>query len=303
MTHFRRTAMGSLHYSPADWLPNGQSAPENMAEFEEWLTEKTEQCVTEIDTVEPSPLQSRIYIVVSIRYKNDRGLTQIGNAPGFFGGLWTLATCKKKMRKERKFKKLFTESEDGIRRPKVPLVILGCASRNQNYPKPDWAETHRNWLAYAAIVTHGFDTMEAYNRHLTSNYSGETIRHRRTHASDATDLARDRGDLHVDEHGNVKYPPVGHQHGPDPPESEARGTASCGCRKPTYSEQLDPYDHNDNHTDHVKCLSSPGMWTAWREPRFAVKPQREFYRNNPDPTGIDEILDWFMETKPIEAPA
>lgn len=292
--------MSDFHYSPVEYLPDAKTIPESRSELRAWLDEKTTKAFSEIDSIIDDTVHSRLYIVESIRYDHDTGLTQKGNAPGFFGGVWTLATCKKKMRKERDFKSLFTDPEDGIRRPTVPIVILGCGSRAQKYPKPKWAETRRNWLAFAAVVTHGFDTMEAYNRHLTANYSGEAVRDRRTHASDASEMAKDRGDLHVDDDGTVKYPPVGHQHGPS---STDNSSSSCGCSSASPSDDLDPYDHKDNQTDHVKCFAEPGMWTAWQEPKFAVKPEREFFQNNPDPSGLDTILDWFMETKPVSATA
>jgi hypothetical protein len=280
-------------YSPGT-SPSDASDVRSISELEKWMTdciERYEEEVMEFESVEP---RGRIYIARTIRYRSDSGLVQTGSAPCFFGGLWSLATCKKGMRGEPEgddspnpnhaFQRLFHEPDsDGVRRPKHPVFILPCSSRNQdlNDRRPD-VDSHRNWLSSIAMVTHGFDRMEDYGRYLRQTHDGEAVDNRLTHAADRTPIAENRGDCHADRRGNVRYPPDAHQHG------DRSSTSECGCG--TLSNGHNPYDHVDNSGHHVKCVSEPGYWLGWSEPNFAIHPEKEFNVGNPKSKGLEQVL-------------
>lgn len=266
-----------------------------LSDLREWMQgciNKYESNIAGFDSTKP---RGRTYVAETIRYQSGTGLAQTGSAPNFFGGIWSLATCKKGMRGEptrsnsanpdHPFQRLFREPDEaGVRHPKYPVFILTCASRNSSHDKPEWADTHRNWLASAAMVTHGFDEMADYGRYLRRTHEGEAVRHRLTHASDRTPLAENRGDCHVDDSGNVRYPPAGHQHGDGDVDAE------CGCSTGAGPQ---PEDHIDNSPDHVKCVSEPGYWLGWTTPQFALKPDEQFNQGHPKARGFAELLERF----------
>jgi hypothetical protein len=266
-----------------------------LSDLREWMQDCIDRYESEMAGFDSDEPQCRTYVAQTIQYQSGTGLAQTGSAPNFFGGVWSLATCKKGMRGEpvrsatanldHPFQKLFGEpDEDGVRRPKYPVFILTCASRNSGHDKPEWADAHRNWLASAAMVTHGFDEMADYGRFLRRTFSGEAVRHRLTHASDRTPLAENRGDCHVDDSDNVQYPPAGHQHG------DGKVDAKCGCANSTGPQ---PEDHIDNSPNHVKCVSEPGFWLGWTNPQFALKPAEEFNRKYRTMKGFSNLLEQF----------
>lgn len=265
---------------------------DNLREWMHSCIDRYEDETVEFDSNTP---RGRVYVARTIQYQSDSGLTQTGSAPSFFGGLWSLATCKKGMRGEPErsdsanpdhpFQRLFQEPNDeGVRRPKYPVFILTCASRSQVYDKPEYANSHRNWLASVAMVTHGFNKMEDYGRYLRRTCEDDVVGHRLTHASDRTPFAENRGDCHVGDTGAVRYPPANHQHG----DSEVE--AKCGCSS---NSSRQPEEHIDNSEDHVKCVSEGGYWLGWTEPQFALKPEEEFNQNHRTTKGFDDLLERF----------
>lgn len=275
-----------MDYPPTEHLYSGVEVPETEEELRHWLESKKET-QTKLSNVTDEELAGRFYITESIRYNPGVGLCQTGSAPCFFGGVWTLATCKKSMRDSNKFKNMFTEPEDSVRYPRRPVVVVGFSSRSKDYPKPKNADTRRNWLAHIGVVTVGFDSMETFHDHLMDNYSGEAVRHRQTHSTNRSELAADRGDLHTNDEGEVVYPPPTHQHGRNQTDADR---STCGCTSTQGSDSIDPYEHVDNKLDHIKCLSEPGMWIAWDEPQFALKEEEEFCQGHPKFKGIEGLL-------------
>jgi len=279
--------------SPAEPVDAGEV--QQVDDLREWMQDCADRYEDEETGFNSNTPRGRVYVARSIQYQSDSGLAQTGSAPSFFGGLWSLATCKKGMRGEPEqsnsanpdhpFQRLFQEPDDeGIRRPKCPVFILTCASRSKAHDKPEDANSHRNWLASAAMVTHGFDKMEDYGQYLRRTYDNEAVRHRLTHASDRTLFAENRGDCHVDDSGSVRYPPANHQHGDGEVEAE------CGCNS---NPSRNPEEHIDNSEDHVKCVSERGYWLGWTEPQFALKPQEEFNQNHRTAKGFDDLLERF----------
>lgn len=266
--------------------PTTLNGVEDIEDLRRWM----ENCIKAYDEEGPGfedicP-HGRIYIARTIQYQSDTGLAQTGSAPNFFGGLWSLATCKKPMRGSDTFQDLFEDpDENGIRRPKQPVFIFTCASRKQVHDIPEGAKQHRNWLASTAMVTHGFDRMEDYGRYLLENQGESAMTKRLTHASDRPEVAEDRGDCHVDEDGQVHYPPSNHQHG------DGEDEATCGCSG--QSTNRAPDDHIDNSEDHVKCVAESGYWLGWSEPKFALLPDEEFTRNHRTTGGMDDLLGRF----------
>lgn len=263
-------------------------------DLREWMHDRIKNYEREGPGFEESTPRGRVYIAETIKYYSDIGLTQTGSAPNFFGGIWSLATCKKGMRGEPErsdkpnpnhpFQNLFGEPDsDGVRQPKYPVFILACSSRNQEHDKPVWSDSYRNWVASIAMVTHGFDRMEEYGYYLRKNHDGATVAKRLTHAQDATEIAVNRGDCHIDEEGKVRYPPSDHQHGDGDVET------TCGCDSQPPSRV--PGDHIDNSENHVKCVSKPGYWIGWTEPQFALSPENEFTVGYKNINGFNDLVD------------
>jgi hypothetical protein len=268
---------------------------QKIDDLREWMNTIINRYDDESEEFEEGNPRGRVYVARTIQYQSGTGLAQTGSAPCFFCGVWSLGTCKKGMRGEPErsdtanpdhpFQRLFGDPDDeGVRRPKYPVFILTCASRNRAHDKPEYADSHRNWLASAAMVTHGFDKMDDYGRYLRRTYEGEAVRHRLTHASDRTPLAENRGDCHVDDSGAVRYPPANHQHG------DGEGQTNCGCNS---SSPRKPKEHIDNSENHIKCVSEPGYWLGWTEPQFALKQEEEFNQNHRTTQGFDDLLERF----------
>ena len=97
---------------------------------------------------------------------------------------------------------------------------------------------------------------------LDQQFEGNAIRHRKTAANHASAMVRNQGDVHVDENNEVVYPPTEHQHG-----SNDHSNSQCGCD--IEHTGPDPFDHEDNQLDRVNCLSRPGFWVAWKQPKLA----------------------------------
>jgi hypothetical protein len=277
--------------------PTEPTDMESISDLRYWMGRCIERYEDQVGEFESPVPHGRVYIARTIRYRSGEGLVQTGSAPSFFGGLWSLATCKKGMRGEPEgsnspnpnhpFQRLFHDpDENGVRRPKRPVFILPSSSRSQSgNDKRTGADSHRNWLTSVAMVTHGFDRMKDYGRYLRSAHDGEAVANRLTHVSDRTKIAEKRGDCHIDDDGNVRYPPGNHQHGDDSGESK--------CRCDTISGGPDPYDHVDNSENHVKCVSESDYWLGWTEPTFAIKPKDEFNVGSPVSEGLDDILSRF----------
>lgn len=214
---------------------------------------------------EGSEIKGRGYIAGTIKYHSEKGLVQTGSAPGFFGDIWTLCTCRKDIRSSSNFVDAFREEGDGVYRPTQPVFILPFSSRRQAYDKP--GKKYQRALTSAALVTHGFRDMGRYARFLVNNFSGESVEKRLSHGGNS--VAEERGDCHADWDGEVHYPPDGHQHGEDSPD--------CGC---STSSARSPTDHIDNQTHHIKCLSMPGYWISWNKPTLAMDLDNEFRQKN-----------------------
>ena len=271
-------AVGEEHDRPT--VLNGAGS---IQDLQQWM----ENCIKSFDKEGPGfediEPRGRVYIARTIQYQSDTGLAQTGSAPNFFGGLWSLATCKRGMRRSNSFQKLFRAPDnEGVRRPKHPVFVLACGSRSSAHDKPEWADSHRNWLASAAMVTHGFDRMEDYGRYLLETQVGPAKVKRLTHSSDRPGIAEDRGDCHVDETGQVHYPPANHQHG----DGEVKAT--CGCTG--QSSGRDPDNHIDNSDAHIKCVAESEYWLGWTEPKFALVPEEEFNVGYKNARGYDDIL-------------
>ena len=258
----------------------------------EWMQDSIARYEDKTAGFDSKTPHGRVYIARTIQYQSNTGLAQTGSAPSFFDGVWSLATCKKGMRGEpiksdtanssHPFQKLFREPNDeSVRRPRYPVFVLSCASRKEEYNVPEKADSHRNWLASVAMVTHGFDAMEDYGQYLRRTYEGDAVRHRLTHASNPTSLALNRGDCHVDDSGVVQYPPADHQHG------DGGQATEDGC---STNSSPQPSDHIDNSENHVKCVSEPGHWLGWTEPQFALKPKAEFNQKYRSTDGFDDLL-------------
>lgn len=267
--------------------PAQEDRPTSLHGLKRWMKE----CINKYDrrTVGDSsrsfsstsgtpPIDGRMYVASSVGYKGEEGFVQTGSSPSYFGGLWTLACCKKPMRREEGFTKLFEEPyDDGVLYPKTPIFIFTCASSSRDKGHPDEAEARRNWLASVAMVTQGFWSMEDYGRYLQEHMSSEAVNRRLTGVTTTPeserDIARRKGDCHIDNNGNVCAPPPEHDHGDGGHESD------CGCLG--NSEGNDPLDYEDNKEDHVKCLSEPGFWVSWTQPEFASVRHRLYQSELP----------------------
>jgi hypothetical protein len=272
-------AVGMGHNQPA--VVDDVESVENLRG---WMQKCIETYGKNGGSFEDTTPRGRVYIAETIQYQAQRGLAQTGSAPNFFEGIWSLATCKKSMRRASSFQQLFeAPDDDGIRRPKYPVFIFACSSRNKAHDRPKGAESNRNWLASVAMVTHGFDRMEDYGRYLLETQDGSTVTKRLTHTSGRPEVAANRGDCHVDEEGQIHYPPNSHQHG----ESES----NCSCSG--QSANRAPDEHIDNSEGHIKCVAEPGYWLGWTEPKFALTADEELNVGHRNERGFDDFLGQF----------
>lgn len=233
-----------------------------------WMAEKAEEYADAYDLENTSP-RGRFYVAKTIEYQPEEGLTQTGSAPGYHGGTWSLATCKKTMRGYGTVDDQFQPKTDGgIRRPKHPffVAVFGSRSPDRYQGTPPGADESQNWLASIALVTVGFERMDEMADYISENHSEAALSHRRTAASDSTPRGRNRGDLHIDDDHSVVYPPEGHQHGPNKTDTSRH----CGCSHQQTSSR-DPLEHEDNHHSHIKMVADPGDWIAWRHPTFSFE--------------------------------
>lgn len=223
------------------------------------------------------PINGRLYVARSIGYYD--GFVQTASSPSYFGGLWTLACCKKSMRRKDDFTNLFREPyDDGILYPKKPLFIFTCASSSEDKGHPSEANGRRNWLASVAMVTRGFWRMEDYGAFLKEKMPEEAVNRRLTGVSTTPEsdrkIARQKGDCHINDNGVVCVPPPEHDHSDD-----NKDQSNCGCSGS--KSGADPYGYEDNQEDHVKCLSEPGFWVTWPQPEFASVRHRLFQSETP----------------------
>lgn len=237
-------------------------------DIQDWMSNKARDYADVYDVEGTNP-RGRFYVAKTIEYQPEAGLTQTGSAPGYHGGTWSLATCKKTMRGygtvDRQFR---SKTEDGVRRPKYPffVAVFGTRDPDRYHTTPPEAQKHQNWLVSVALVTAGFERMDEMADYISENHSEAALLHRRTAASDSTPRARNRGDLHVDDDHSVMYPPEDHQHGPNKTDTSSH----CGCSH-QQSKNRNPLEHEDNQHSHIKMVSDPGDWIAWRHPTVAFE--------------------------------
>lgn len=275
----------------------------DIQSLKQWMDSAIVSYQREYEEFSSQKIAGRIYVADSIRFKESIGLAQTGSAPGYFGGVWSLSTCKKKMRGEppegskpnpdHNFRQLFedTDEKPGLK-PKQPVFIITCASGSQERDVPSWADSSRNWMANIALVTRGFNGMEDYEQYLGTNHQGPAYDYRVTGRSDAPPIAQKKGDCHVDGEGNVCFPPDHHDH--DFEEAGEFSGSGCTTRE---TESSEPEDYIDNSRAHVKCLAERGYWLGWSVPRFAVKSEQEAPRAEPKLNGIHTIDERFEQVR------
>jgi hypothetical protein len=237
-------------------------------DIRDWMEAKAGEFAHAHNVKDATP-RGRFYVAKTIEYKSEAGLTQTGSAPGFHGGTWSLATCKKTMRGYGTVDDQFwSKTDDGVRIPKYPFFVAVFGSRDPDryHGTPPGVQDHQNWLASVALVTAGFEQMDEMADYILENHSESALLNRRTAAEDSTPRASNRGDLHVDGDHSVVYPPAEHQHGPN----ETNTSSHCGCSHEETPSQ-DPLDHEDNQHDHIKLVADPGDWITWKHPTFAFK--------------------------------
>jgi hypothetical protein len=257
------------------------------AELEDWVDNAIERYQDylrreEGDTewFKPNTVDGAQYVSTSISYDSEQGrIVQDGSGPNYFGGMWSLATCKWSMRGHGsqgwdfppKFK--LVDEERGLYRPTRPVLIYtstGTTSYNSQSER---------WLASVALVTHGFMDESDYARFLNEDCSDKQSSHRltRVSAQDRPIEAVKHGDCHADRHGNTGGPPEGHDH-------HSGTVSSCGCGGS--EDEL----HKDNEGDHMRCVSVDGFWYAWDVPRFQrASDGRQSYVENKVPQKIRDM--------------
>jgi len=256
-------------------ISSADDIPETMPELKNWMkhciNQYHERFLGDSDhhfsaTSEDPSIDGRLYVARTVGYDNDEGFVQTGSSPSYFGGLWSLACCKKSMRGQDSFTGLFEEHDDGGLHPAKPVFIFTCSSTSKGHPEA--AVRERNWLASVAMVTRGFRSMEDYGSYLQENFSDQAVNRRLTGVttvpSSQREVARHKGDCHIDDTGEVCAPPEGHDHHDD-------AATDCGCSS---SIGKKPLDYEDNKEYHIKCISEPGFWISWNEPEFATVRHR-----------------------------
>lgn len=276
---------------------------QSLKDLKQWIDSAIASYQREFEEFSSQEIAGRIYVADSIRFRESIGLSQTGSAPGYFGGVWSLSTCKKRMRGEPRegakpnpnhnFRQLFRDPDDrfGLK-PTQPVFIITCASGSQERDVPNWADSSRNWMANISMVTRGFNGMDEYEQYLRKHHQGPAYNYRVSGRTDAPTIARRKGDCHVDDEGNVCFPPDSHDHDFE----EAGEFSGSGCTTRDTSSP-DPEDYIDNSRAHVKCLSEPGYWIGWSLPRFAVKPDQEAPRAEPKINGIHTIDQRFEQVR------
>lgn len=267
--------------SPAEQLddPAREAQPATVPKLKQWMRDRISRYnrFASGGTLNPDQLKGKIYTASSLKWRHDNTIEQTGNAPNYFDGLWTLATCKHYMRSRSTFQNWFSEEGGGVFRPTKPLFVYTVAE------KANHEHTNgRNAVASIAMVTHGFETVEAYARFLKENGPKEAFTNRRTRRDDSEAVediprhAQQVGDCHVTSSCEVGRPTGNHQHVSETGEN-------CRCGDPRHSKNDTkrgecpksddrPLWKRDIETDHVKCLSMPGYWTTWQNPAFVATP-------------------------------
>jgi len=228
------------------------------------LEQLVEKFAKERDDFDTSPVNGRIYPADSIDYRNDSGLVQGGSSPSYWGGLWSLACCKHKMRQEHFFD-YFEEVEPGVLWPTQPFFLFTCAGK-MNSDTPDWAADRRRWVTSVALVTHAFRGMDDYGRFLLEqDEAAWKDRVATQESSEDTAWARKKGDCHAvindGEVVGVDSPYPEHDH------VSSSGTSSCGCST-TVNPEYDHVYHEDNDRSILKFASTSDYWMSWSEPQF-----------------------------------
>lgn len=274
--------------------PNRSHAISTLDDLKSWMTAAIEAYTDRIGDYESDRIAGRSYVARSIRFDEANGLVQTANAPGYFGGVWSLATCKKMMRGEPRegndpnpshpFRQLFADDDGPGLRPRRPVFIISCASSDQSLDIPYWADSGREWVASVALVTRGFLGMDEYETYLRDRYDCIAYDYRVTGRSDAPTIARKKGDCHVDDAGDVCFPPEEHDH-----DFEEAGDFSGGGCTVRATDEPEPEDYIDNSRSHVKCIADRGFWIGWSTPTFATKPDTNIGQSNPKIRGWDSI--------------
>lgn len=265
-------------------ITSGQSSSadiRSLDQLQNWIKGRSEAYKTYLDeiygdhTFDPAKIGGIQYVSKTLSYDLTEGFVQRGNGPNYFGGLYTLATCRHDIRgtTERTGGWNFDEHFESIGGntdlwlPKYPVLVVNSTGKISD------GHQRGRWVASIAFVTHAFRTMEGYADFLLSKYGGETVTHRLTRAEDAPEKAIEHGDCHANYRRVTGGPPDGHPH--------HEGTEkTCGC---------DPGDdklHRDNDDDHLKVLSMEDFWLSFDEPVF---------ENTIDGRGHGKIESWDLE--------
>jgi hypothetical protein len=208
-----------------------------------------------------------LYVASTIEYDDERrSFLQGGSGPNYHGDVWTLSCCLHQERQKNLLSDMFRECEDGkFWYPTRPLLVVTCASSDQEKEHPSGYERRRNWVASVAFVTHAFRNPENIYKFLQRKGYERAKNYRQSAVENAPKVARNQGDLHVDANGELSIIPQEHQHSDETidnvPDDKDR-------------TELSPADFKDNHYSHLKFLSQPQFWVTWREPKFAgVRPK------------------------------
>jgi hypothetical protein len=235
----------------------------SLKQLRAWISSRSEAYkayLEELDvdhTFNTSRIAGIQYVSNTISYDLTEGFVQEGNGPNYFGGLYTLATCRHDIRgtTERTGGWNFDDhfepvvGNTDLWLPKYPVLVVNSTGKV--------SDGHRSgrWIPSIAFVTHAFQTMEGYADHLLSEYNAETVSNRLTRAEDAPEKAIKHGDCHANYERATGGPPEGHPH--------HEGTEStCGCGS------ADAKLHSDNDDDHLKILSMEEFWLSFDKPVF-----------------------------------
>lgn len=218
----------------------------------------------------------------SITFNNNKNaLTQGTSSPSYFGGLWSLACCKKDMRRSESFGSNFREVNEGHYKPNHPVFIFTVSSKSY-YPN---ADTRAQWLASVAMVTDGFYDMADYGYFLLNNYEGEAVDNRITRREDKSHIGAKKGDCHINYQGEKGKPSSSHDHVVTNPPCGMDGDNG-------YKEDL--------KQDHLKLVSRPGFWIAWKNPQFKSREtinskaygiNLRSYGSNMNETGVEDRIE------------
>ena len=249
---------------------------------------EAEKSLNVAENFDPTEMAGRPYIARTIKYRSGDGgdergtgsFYQTGCSPNYAGDLWTLACCKHDMRQSSSFRDNFelAGEDTGMRIPNRPVFVFVVASKDGS---------DAQYLASVSLVTQAFERMTAYGAHLQEHETqfGHAANRRSTGTDD--DWAAEFGDCHVDLENTMVSPPPSHPH-----YTATDGLNSCTCTSSGAGN--DPERHDDNRSDHYKCISDPGYWLAYDEPTFeTTETINQGYRNIEE---FDEVRDLLTET-------